>query len=219
MLVRDRGVDAVAVGRRAPLHAALVASRADEGVPKELARLRVEEDVDAALPTEADDVVRAAALAERADVRAGAAEVPLLAVVLGSAPGHRRRLRAARAEPRLVSLDAVGPAHLSGVDVHRDERLEVRARRDARLAEAVRCGGGACRDRWRRVVEVAERPEHETRGLVDRRRRDDRRAGPQTRDAAVVREPVRLPDDLPRLRVDRDEVASERALRERNVLA
>src|SRR5262245_4701369 len=102
VLVGDRAVDPRAVVRRSPLEAALVAARADERVPDEVARLRVEHDVDAALLAEADDVaLLPLAELQLEDVRRRAAEIPLLAVRLCAAPRHRRGLRAACALPRL----------------------------------------------------------------------------------------------------------------------
>src|SRR5258707_743775 len=102
-MVRDRSVDAIAIERRAPLHAALVAAGADEGVPDERAGLRIEEDVDAALLAEPDDVTRASVdpvtrvfvhvtlvsvHPQPHDVDPRTAKVPFLAVRLRRAPRH-----------------------------------------------------------------------------------------------------------------------------------
>src|SRR5882724_8548354 len=56
VMVRDRHVNAIAVERCAPLHAALITAGTNEGVPDERAGLRVEERVDTALRPDPDDV-------------------------------------------------------------------------------------------------------------------------------------------------------------------
>src|SRR5439155_14673479 len=58
MMVRNRHIDAAAIERGAPFHAALVATRTDERVPDESAGLRIEKRVDPALRADADDVAR-----------------------------------------------------------------------------------------------------------------------------------------------------------------
>src|SRR5205823_2219916 len=121
---------------RPPLHATLVAAGADERVPDELPGLRVEDNVDAALLADADDVALVLTVADLEDVRPRAAEIPLLAVGLGRAPGDGDRLRAARAHPGIVALHAVRPARLARLQIERDDGLEVRPRLLARLGEA-----------------------------------------------------------------------------------
>src|SRR5438132_5819521 len=112
MMIRDRRVDAVAIERRAPLHAALIASGTDERVPDEVSGLRVEKRVDAALPSEADDVAPVPVHPQPHDVHARAADVPFFAVGFRSAPPHRERLSAARLQPRTVALHSVCPVWL-----------------------------------------------------------------------------------------------------------
>ena len=123
-MVRDRDVDAIAVERRAPFHAALIAAGTDERVPDELASLRIEERVDAALRADADDVAPVSVHSQTHHVHAGAAKIPFLAVGLGGAPRHRGRLGAARLQPWTVALDSIRPLRAARLHVERDDGLQ-----------------------------------------------------------------------------------------------
>ena len=104
VLVRDRYVDSVAVVRRAPLHAAHVPAGTDERVPDEFPGLRVEDDVDTALLTDADDGALVMSVANLKNIRAGTTQDPTCrrrsagCRTLG-APRYGCRLGAARSLP------------------------------------------------------------------------------------------------------------------------
>src|SRR5262245_291316 len=106
MVIGDRGIDALAVERSTPLHAALIAAGPDEGVPDERAGPGVEHGVDAALAAVADDVAGArfaftpvtvivlalaTTVAQPHHIRARAAEIPFLAVGFSRTPGDGGR--------------------------------------------------------------------------------------------------------------------------------
>ena len=207
-MVRDRRVDADAVERRTPLHAALITAGTEERVPDELSGLRVEERVDAALASESDDVAPMSTHSHPHDVHAGAADIPFLPVGFGCAPRHRERLTAARLQPRTMALYPVRPPWRARLQVERDDGFQVRPRLLARFCEAAvsRVAGGDAR-RFR--VRLPERAVDEACRKVDRGRREHRGAGVTSGKAAVVRKRGAPPQDAARLRVESNVRAAE----------
>src|SRR5438045_4017194 len=126
MMVRNRDVDPIAVERRAPLHAALVAAGTDQGAPDEVSSLRIEERGAATLRANTDDRAPVSVESQPHDVHPRAAEVPFLAVRLGSAPGHGERETAARLQPRTVALHSVRPPRGARLQVEGDDGLQER---------------------------------------------------------------------------------------------
>src|SRR5262245_49814830 len=160
VMVRDRGVDPIAVERRPPIHAALVAARTKKRVPDELPAPRIEERVDAALAADPDDVTPVAVHPYPHHVHAGAAKVPFLAIGFGSAPSHDGRLIAARPKPGIVTLHSIRPPRLARLQIERHDGLQERARLLARFGEdAV---SGMTRGHTRRFcIRLSERSVHE----------------------------------------------------------